>query len=823
MPNEADDDQPTSKSSASITSASSTATVFRPGEVGSNGQKQNKQPISVGSTSDMPGRRVYNPLSRLSSYTYHITLYLVDPDAMNAFSISGGQGIRRVGGESSQIPGFYIIAQSGGINSRSELRALTLSGTPGKGDGLDFYIDDLSFTAVTIGGGGASPSQTMNFEFKIYEPYGFNFIQKLNDACAYINQRSSKGKANDLKNSGQFHYMIGIKFYGYGPAGEVITSNFFNDGSIPSIDGATDGSAVFERYYPIKLTKMDFRIDGKMVVYHCGAEGMAFQEAFSHRGTITESIEVVGSTVEEVLLGESIGGDTAAEFFVDSGSASQRENPTGNNQQSANNAQPNNPKTGAIKGLLPLVMAQYEDQKLKNIRGIAPKLYAQFERGEYGNAIRNSKVTSEDPTASVANKGSQSTAQQSNTAKSATSNGVRYSIKAGTPIIQAIDDIISSSTYVTDTLKQIASADPEASLQSSQSTRKTRWYLTTPVVKIVGTDEKLNDWAYDICYQIQSYSIPFLRNPYVENTDRYMGPVKKYQYWYTGKNTEIIEFSQEFNWLFVNLKTDVPGGIEADAGSKSKYIGPMVPVGSTPARSTGIGTNRENIINQNVKASLYSPSEQAVAKIKIIGDPDLLFQTILSQSSLQRDYSRFYSIADGYSINLNAGQVFIEIAFNNATDYDPETGQMIVSDQVQFYPIDTANRLRKEGVQGIVYKIISCQSTFSDGKFEQVLELIQAQEDVLNPEGQGNNNGRQSTGGQPTATQSVSGQAPNGQRTASNNNSNKIRGTVKALPNQTSAETNRLNAAAARIAANPYQSADDDANPSPNISDIIAP
>lgn len=74
-------------------------------------------PSGLGGTG-RPGKRLYNPLSKLASYTYNLSLYVITPDAYEAFVNNGRQKIDALSfagppTETSSVgPGAYLIAQS---------------------------------------------------------------------------------------------------------------------------------------------------------------------------------------------------------------------------------------------------------------------------------------------------------------------------------------------------------------------------------------------------------------------------------------------------------------------------------------------------------------------------------------------------------------------------------------------------------------------------------------------------------------------------------------------------------------------------------------
>ena len=118
--------------------------------------------------------------------------------------------------------------------------------------------------------------------------------------------------------------------------------------------------------------------------------------------------------------------------------------------------------------------------------------------------------------------------------------------------------------------------------------------------------------------------------------------------------------------------------------------------------------------------SLFSPADFAKAKIKILGDPDFLMQS--SPSSINSLYNQFYG-TDGFTINPNGGQVFIEINFKEPQDYHNDTGTMSISNSIYFwkFPADVQKAIDKRG-GGISYMVRIVTSTFNKGKFEQELE-----------------------------------------------------------------------------------------------------
>ena len=96
-----------------------------------------------------------------------------------------------------------------------------------------------------------------------------------------------------------------------------------------------------------------------------------------------------------------------------------------------------------------------------------------------------------------------------------------------------------------------------------------------------------------------------------------------------------------------------------------------------------------------------------------MGDPDFIISD--SSTSVNEVYRQFYG-NDGFTINANGGQVFIEINFNEAVDYG-SNGLLEINDSIRFVKEYPENL----GIVGISYLINRVESRFSDGRFTQTL------------------------------------------------------------------------------------------------------
>ena len=128
----------------------------------------------------------------------------------------------------------------------------------------------------------------------------------------------------------------------------------------------------------------------------------------------------------------------------------------------------------------------------------------------------------------------------------------------------------------------------------------------------------------------------------------------------------------------------------------------------------------------SVRTGLYSPGEQAMATIQILGDPDFICTTVGMNYGV---YDEFYG--PDKSVDPHAGQVFIQLIFNEGVDYEHDSGTMKINDDIMLY--DYPKYLKD--TKGIIYSAIDVVSTFSKGRFTQELHLVMYSPPLDPPEG----------------------------------------------------------------------------------------
>lgn len=641
------------------------------GTGGNSGQDSNQQDDdSKGDSTDQPAaikfstRPRKNPLGNFASCTYQISLYMITPDAYDAFVQSGRKNINALReaepvGDSTSTGGAFIIAQSGGINNQYRMLPEFQ---------YDYYIDKLSMTTYTA---GRSEMNTFDFKATIVEPYGFSFLTNLRrarDRLAALPKVNSTLPAPER----QF-FILGIRFYGYDQNGNLLTGKEkLSTGDI--LDPNNSGNGVFEKFYDIAITELKFKLDGKATNYSITGAATAQQEGLGlKRGTLKTGATVQGHTVEEAI--------------------NELKNKLNLDEKSLNPTEPRNSYD------IQFIGNEDEINRLKSASLTVPndQLKTKY---SYTNAKNTKEVTDKESVKATPNPDKKIVSTNNETI-----------------VNDFVSLIIKQSTYMTDALKTLYTAQQYGAsgdaITNNPTKQQLSWYNLSCELKNGRFNTKLNDWVYDITYVIQPYSTPAVYTPFISSSGDYSfyGPHKTYEYYFTGQNSEILSYEQSYDTTYFNT---LPDASPAPGFSAEDYTVPMA-AGKRPNVSRMSGFNKSVDAQNQILTILYDPQAQITSKLTILGDPDYLMSP--NPSSLNQVYNQFYG-SDNYTINPNGGQIFITVDFKEAIDYDIKNGYLSVNDNILFfkYPPEI-----KKAIKGVIFQVISVTSTFDTGKFTQII------------------------------------------------------------------------------------------------------
>lgn len=294
-----------------------------------------------------------------------------------------------------------------------------------------------------------------------------------------------------------------------------------------------------------------------------------------------------------------------------------------------------------------------------------------------------------------------------------------WPVRAGTQIVQLIDQIMRSSSYITQQANVVIDentglAQPKKNLKEGQ----VAWYKINVSAVPLKYDKERRDFAYRIKYLITPFAINSMQSEYFPNS-MFRGVHKSYQYWFTGENTQILNYEQDYNYLYTLTLSGQNAQFNRlfTADSRDLYAKTFQ---TASAESDKGAINEANEVEANAADYLYNSSDLINVRLRIIGDPAWLQQgEVASGVNLTPgnfDFGPFN--ADG-TINFDSGQVVFDISWNRPADYNLNTGLAEVT---------AKNRVingKNQPQENLTYVATGCKSIFSRGRFEQELTGFQ--------------------------------------------------------------------------------------------------
>ena len=289
---------------------------------------------------------------------------------------------------------------------------------------------------------------------------------------------------------------------------------------------------------------------------------------------------------------------------------------------------------------------------------------------------------------------------------SVNTNSQTWNILAGTQIVQLIDQIMRSSTYITGQQKVNFDDDGKQTKNASAgASGVTAWYKISLTTRQLGYDKKRRDNAYRMIFTISPYAINQMASPYFPDSN-YRGAHKEFNYWFTGLNTQVLSYEQEYNQAYYVTLTGNPSALATPP-----------PTGRDQFKQTHMATSEQrgqgqaNYVNEpadSAAAFLYSVTDFSEVRMKIVGDPAWMQQgeAAFGVNAATFEFHPFNS--DG-GINFDSQEVTFTVAFNRPTDYDFNTGIMNV------------NSADGSPQEKFAYIAKSVKNTFSKGVFNQEL------------------------------------------------------------------------------------------------------
>ena len=427
------------------------------------------------------------------------------------------------------------------------------------------------------------------------------------------------------------------------------------------------------------------------------------------------------ATLEELESNAPAPGNTAADQLngVGEDGRSSTSSPTvSSNAPAKANAAPNNKKT--IKQGLIAAMNEFQKELVKKkIYDVADEYVLEFANG--AEAIRDGKIAKPDkkvnksatPMSAAPSQNTQSASPDKSNVDVTARN---WGVTAGMQMVQVIDLIIRNSSYITDqALVSIDELTGKPVPNPKTGSKGMKWYNIIMKTTQLGHDRRRNDYAYRITYTIVPYTLTDFNSPYFP-IGNFRGVHKRYPYWFTGQNTQVLDYQASFNKLY-NLTISGPDGTSNLSKVREKYTSSMRDIAfyQYQARSTESAQGAQGKANELAASAaeyLYNPSDNGNGKIRIVGDPAWLQQGSVTNTIQSKAVVFSPFLPDG-TINFDVNDVMFEIAWQKPQDYNLNSG---LAD-----PYSNSGNDRTP-TQSVVYRAKSVQSEFRQGRFEQTIE-----------------------------------------------------------------------------------------------------
>jgi hypothetical protein len=571
--------------------------------------------------------------------------------------------------------------------------------------GLNYQIQRVEFdTAVGLNSSSKS-SNMITGSMTILEPYGVTWVDSL-VAASYKN--------NQYQNWMTQPFMLQLDFTGYDDSGAPLA---------PSL------TALYRKRFPIKFTKIGINVGTKGAEYAVSFYPSGHETLYPELSSTPKDFTVTAGTVKD--------------FF-----------------------DPKSPTsfTGQLNKF-------YQDQVTHSERQ-----YASVYSFDFDPLISASKI--------VYDKQLSLNSSNPNTTGGIDLTKSSFTIPAKTQITEIINRVLIQSEYLQSqlgvNLQGLTQDQINQNAQVKANLVKTfQTFKTTARTQYSGADASgavqqgvfdniKNKYAQSYNYAVRKYTVydpihpatPFL-------TDSRSNTLKNYNYIYTGKNTDIIDFKLNFDttWYVpiathtrAVAETNVSGSTLVNttlANAPAIILSPQLLAASaipqfgqltnlTPMRVTSTVNNPNNNIGfgtinnpgsqvaADVLNTVYSrpTGDMVTLDLTILGDPtlvkqdDWLYTPSPLNGSLYNDISvNQAAFAKKYGhLRMDVGQLIAKVTVNTPLDIDTDwTNTGLVFPNPGVYPSLFSGQ----------YKILTIKNTFENGKFIQVLRMVRVMNNDL--------------------------------------------------------------------------------------------
>jgi hypothetical protein len=605
-----------------------------------------------------------NPLAGVTSVSYVLSWYTIDVADYNLIQDAVDKAPFK------PKPGTLLVSSAGtGLEKHPEFD-------------VDFFLDDFDVNTLIGLSKYNRNTNVVDFTFSVTEPYGVSLVERL---------IRSATAGNYLQQP----YILTIDFVGYDSAGVELAS-----------------PPAARKVIPFKITDFSFDLTTSGSVYQISAIPYNHIGYDTLRNIVPFQVEIESSTIDEffstsVRTYTEIRDDryeAIEDTYIKLGSMGQRQH-------------------AGLAGAL----NQHQLHKVGDSGGSKLQEYPDIYHFEFPPEISSSAFNAaavlnlKEHEVPLAKRNIES--YQTQIGKNITlSKGLKnFAFGVGTSIVEIINLMVCRSDYMLSQIK----LTPGGQLDDEASDVPIYWWKVIPRVRLLEFDRIRNEFQKEITYTV--VMLPVNGRNY-DGIGKQMpeAPHKRYDYIFTGRNTEILDFKLQFNAAYYQARTMVKNNVASvETGPETNQMsGALVNLDSKSAmpkrveyvpNPANITNNSESdlrtIVAGDITDSLLNTTIDMVEiKLNIYGDPDYINTT--DYWLPVSDYNKEYVYLKDGSINYNKRETYIEVSIKTPTDINQTTGDYNSS--------ASYNSILINGL----YSVLSIKSTFSGGQFLQEIHAL---------------------------------------------------------------------------------------------------
>jgi len=648
----------------------------------------------------------------------------------------------------------HIVCRSGGSGSSKVKTASELAlGT------VEFYIDDIDMQTVITHNKGTKQADAIGGSFKIFEPYSMGLFYETLQIAA---------KECGYKNYIDAPFMISLQFKGWDDLGNITvaprSTRYFPVHLINSTFNVTEQGSTYDVQF-VKHNDLTFGDQNQSIKTDVSLSGNTVQELLQ---TGARSLATVINT--RLLKSKEAKQSNKVDQYIimfPTTRSSKIEAILGKPSEAATGATTSVPKEGEVKTL----SAARKQELFESVAGtnsikapaeidktVSSLLGITIQRSEVGetirtfaenpentNAIGNSKIVKSkndagtkattDPALCIVNDNKQGVICRSKVQEPTTARVFQFT--AGTKIQDIIEDLIIASDW---------GRGIKARLNAPDKYNMVDWFKIESQVyevhdekTVAATGKNPKTYVFRVVpYKVNAIRFAAVSKPLPRFAELKAQAAKEYNYIYTGKNKDVIDFDIQFNTAFFvgigvqkgQATKDAKTGSQTSKVTADKEVATQLSQGSNTAVPTNgiapVGELSKNLVKsvggggqewtetqiaRQFNASLLdSPADLIKVDLKIWGDPFWLSDSGVGNYTAEE--TDFINITKDGSVDTQSSEVDCILNFGSPFDIN-ESG---------YYEFG-GKTVPTKFFSGL-YQCIGVKSSFAGGKFEQTLQLV---------------------------------------------------------------------------------------------------